>query len=59
MRLHGRGTDNEEDLQREMAQAKKELEFSNREVKKLRLVVFDGDLELAYVEVEKLILDQE
>jgi len=54
--LRGRGTDDEDSVQKRLDQAKKEMEFAKEEGKREKVVVND-DLERAYQEVEKWVVD--
>ena len=56
-RLRGRGTETEESLQKRLAQAQRELEFSREEGVHDKVVVND-DLERAYREVERWVLGE-
>ncbi|KAL4896349.1 P-loop containing nucleoside triphosphate hydrolase protein [Aspergillus ambiguus] len=55
-RLRGRGTENEESLQKRMAQAKNELEFSKQPGVHDKVIVND-DLEKAYQELRDWVVD--
>ncbi|KAL8967570.1 MAG: hypothetical protein Q9183_002857 [Haloplaca sp. 2 TL-2023] len=55
-RLRGRGTEDEESLQKRLEQAKKEMAFSKQEGVHDRVVVND-ELEKAYQEVEEWVVD--
>jgi guanylate kinase len=57
-RLRGRGTDKEEDIQKRLAQAKKELEYAKTPGVHDKVVVND-DLDKAYTEVEKFCLAED
>jgi len=57
-RLRGRGTDKEEDIQKRLAQAKKELEYAKTEGVHDKVVVND-DLDRAYKEVETFCLAED
>lgn len=53
-RLRGRGTENEDSLQKRLKQAEVEMEFAKGAGEK---VVLNDDLERAYQEVEEWVLD--
>jgi guanylate kinase len=53
-RLRGRGTEKEESIQKRLAQAKNELEYSKTEGVH-DLIIVNDDLELAYKELEAFI----
>ncbi|KKK24931.1 guanylate kinase [Aspergillus ochraceoroseus] len=55
-RLRGRGTETEESLQKRLAQARNELEFSKQPGAHDQIVVND-DLETAYQELKDFIVD--
>lgn len=56
-RLRGRGTETEESLQKRLAQAEKEMEYS-REEGVHDCVVVNDDLETAYRELEGWVVDK-
>ncbi|KAJ5643876.1 guanylate kinase [Penicillium longicatenatum] len=53
-RLRGRGTENDEDVRRRLAQATAELEYANQQRGVDKIIVND-DLEVAYKELEEFI----
>lgn len=53
-RLRGRGTENDEDVRRRLAQATSELEYANSQRGVDKIIVND-DLEVAYKELEDYI----
>lgn len=55
-RLRGRGTENEESLNRRLAQARNEMEYSQQPGAHDKIVVND-DLERAYAEVRDWVVD--
>jgi guanylate kinase len=55
-RLRGRGTETEDSLQKRLAQANNELEYSKQEGAHDKIVVND-DLEKAYVELRDWVVD--
>ncbi len=55
-RLRGRGTETEDNLSKRLAQAKKELEYSQEPGAHDKIVVND-DLELAYDALKKWVVD--
>ena len=55
-RLRGRGTENEDSLQKRLAQAKNEMQYSKVEGVHDKIVVND-DLDTAYRELEDYIVD--
>ena len=55
-RLRGRGTDDEESVQKRLDQAKVEVEFANSGAIHEKIIVND-DLEKAYEEVETWVVD--
>ena len=57
MRLRGRGTDREEDIQKRLDQAKNEMAFSKSEDAPFEKTIVNDDLQKAYEEVEKWIVD--
>lgn len=57
-RLRGRGTDEEEDIQKRLKQARVEMEFAKTGQIHEKVVVND-DLERAYREVEKFCLGED
>ncbi|KAJ5728477.1 Guanylate kinase [Penicillium malachiteum] len=55
-RLRGRGTENEEDIQRRLGQASAELEFANAQVGDK--IIVNDDLETAYQELEAFVFQE-
>jgi guanylate kinase len=53
-RLRGRGTENDEDVRRRLAQATAELEYAN-EQRGVDKIIVNDDLEVAYKELEEFI----
>lgn len=55
-RLRGRGTEKEDSIQKRLAQAKKELEFS-KEDGAHDLIIVNDDLDKAFEELEAFVLE--
>jgi len=56
-RLRGRGTEKEDSIQKRLAQARKEMEYSKTEGVHDSIIV-NNDLDTAYVELERFVFEE-